>query len=137
MRTYSLRPWQQDYFQQAVLRVLTNTPDITCPEKFRSYMWTAVANGEKDRRRHLKKAAEAREFIRSEDIIPDEELTPQLNLLQYKDCMPPKQWEALSLVHLEGYTGIEAAAYLNVGRRVVEYRVYRAKQILKDLITIE
>lgn len=72
-----------------------------------------------------------------DDLPLADELHPEADytdLLDAIEQLPSDQQEALDLVFYRGYSGVEAAAHLNISENTFKSRLFRARRTLRRLL---
>ena len=85
-------------------------------------------------------AAPAAETVGAETPSPETETADREALTKTRQAisaLPVKLKEALVLVAIDGRSQREAASLLGVSEKAIETRIYRARKILKEKLSLE
>lgn len=127
----------EDVTQETFLRLWTKARDYDPVARVTTWLYRIAHNLAVDRLR----ARGRLDALDDPDIEPAPESQRQSELLEGKqraealsaalDALPPRQASALSLVHLQGLSGAEAAAVLGLSAEALESLLSRGRRGLK------
>jgi RNA polymerase sigma-70 factor (ECF subfamily) len=125
----------EDIVQEAFLRLWKNAPTYRAEARLSTFLHRIVHNLCVDSLRATRpNDADALEALVSEDR-PSREIALRTRAQQIQDAvaaLPERQRAALSLVHFEGISNIEAAQILDVTVEALESLLSRARRTLRE-----
>lgn len=128
----------EDMVQEAFLRLWKNAPTYRAEARLGTYLHRIVHNLCVDTLRARKPGhPDALDALHSEDR-PSRELTVRSRAQRVHDevkALPERQRAALSLVHFEGLTNLEAAEILQVSVDALESLLSRARKTLRERLS--
>lgn len=128
----------EDVVQEAFLRLWKNAPSYRADARLSTFLHRIVHNLCVDHLRARRPSdADALEELVSEDR-PSRELTLRTRAQQVQaevGALPERQRAALSLVHFEGISNLEAAGILDVSVEALESLLSRARRTLRERLS--
>jgi len=124
----------EDVVQETFLRLWQRARDYTPSARFSSWLFRIAHNLAVDRLRargHLSALDDSAEPVSAaQPLLLDEKRRAEA-LGEALRALPPRQGAAMTLVHLQGLSGAEAAEVLGVGAEALESLLARARRALK------
>lgn len=123
----------QDVMQEAALTIARDIHKLRDPASFSAWAYTIVRRRTAD---HISKAVRHRNAIADAPTVqsgPDD--TDMFSIRQAFAKLPETDRFILTLFHLDGLTGREISAALNVPVGTVKSRLFKARARLKTLFT--
>jgi RNA polymerase sigma-70 factor (ECF subfamily) len=133
----------EDAVQEAFLRVLRHRDSLDTVRDHRVWLIRIVWNIALDRKRRVKTRPETDDIAELARVLPADGLSAEqraaaaqhhAQVLHCVDKLPPKEREVLILSAFEELSSVEIAAVLGVTESSVRSRLFRARNLMADML---